>query len=256
MTHLRVNGHQLYYEDYGKAESPAIVLLHHGLGSTYSWMEQIDSLTVAGFRVIAYDRWGYGHSDPRQSLSLPCFDEDLADLAALFAFLELRRAILVGHSDGGTIALYFAAKNPESTDALVTIAAHIYIEEKMVPSIQVVQKSYLEGLRFKEGLRRLHGEKVEQVFTNWFNGWAKPENFDWDMRPLLKEIRCPSLIVQGMDDEHATPRHAEDIAVSIAGSELWLVPGARHMLPQENAALFNSRLVEFLSGNGRQLTDS
>ena len=68
----------------------------------------------------------------------------------------------------------------------------------------------------------------------------------WDIRPIIKQIRCPALIVQGEADEHATLQHAEDIAAEIPGAELWLIPGAGHMVPQENAELFNSRLLQFL----------
>ena len=81
-----------------------------------------------------------------------------------------------------------------------------------------------------------HGEKYEAVFHNWFDGWQHDEFRCWDMRPILGQISCPSLIVQGEADEHATPQHAKDIAEAIPGAELWLVQGARHMLPQENTA--------------------
>ena len=72
------------------------------------------------------------------------------------------------------------------------------------------------------------------------------ESLSWDMRPILSHIHCPVLVVQGEQDEHATPQHAKDIAEAIPGAELWLLPGAGHMFPQENAALINPRLLQFL----------
>jgi pimeloyl-ACP methyl ester carboxylesterase len=249
MTYLSVNGHRLFYEEHGEAEAPAVVLLHHGLGSTYSWKEQVKPLVEAGFRVIAYDRWGYGKSDTRESLKLPYFEDDLADLEACLDALRLERPALVGHSDGGTIALYFAARRPERAACLVTVAAHIYVEEKMQPSILVVQKDYQDQPRFREGLKRLHGDKVDQTFSNWFNGWRQPEMLDWNILPILSQICCPALIVQGMEDEHATPRHAQDIAAGITGAELRLLKRAGHMLPQENGREFNDMLLAFLRGN-------
>lgn len=246
MAFLSVNDHQLYYEDHGEAGAPAVVLLHHGLGSTYSWKEQIEPLVEAGFRAIAYDRWGYGKSDPRESLKLPYFEDDLADLEALLDALKLERPAFVGHSDGGTIALYFAARRPDRAACLVTVAAHIYVEDKMQPSILVVQKDYQDQPRFRESLMRLHGDKVDQTFHNWFDGWRQPEMLNWDMRLVLAGVHCPALIIQGLDDEHATPRHAEDIAAGIPGAELRLVEGAGHMLPQENAREFNGMMMEFL----------
>ena len=92
----------------------------------------------------------------------------------------------------------------------------------------------------------MHGDKTEAVFHNWSDGWSRPDNINWDMRPDIKRITCPTLVVQGIEDEHATPQHARDIAGAIPGAELWLVPDAHHMLPQEKPELFNRKIVEFL----------
>lgn len=245
-----INGHQLYVMASGIAESPPVVLLHHGLGSTRAWRRQVEALADAGFHVIAYDRWGYGESEARPALSVPGFEDDLCDLLALLDHLQLGRASLVGHSDGGTIALYFAAAHPERVVCLVTIAAHIYVEPKMVSSMLGVRQNFENDANFRHSFQRVHGEKYQQVFDNWFYGWAKPEHLSWDMRPLLQQIRCPALVIQGLRDEHATPRHAEDIAEAIPGAELWLVPGVGHMLPRDAAGAFNDRLVEFLRRQG------
>ena len=202
--------------------------------------------------MIAYDRWGYGRSEERPNLSVPFFPEDLNDLLDLLNSLNIERATLVGHSDGGSIALYFAAGHPERMTCLVTVAAHIYAEPKMEPGIEGVQAAYEGEARFREGLRRLHGEKTDSVFFNWYNGWrSNPEILSWDMRPLLNRITCPTLVIQGTEDEHATPQHARDLAAAIPNSparhtELWLLEGARHMLPQEEPEKFNQRVLEFI----------
>jgi pimeloyl-ACP methyl ester carboxylesterase len=255
MSHfLEVNGGALYVETHGPEEGPAVVLLHHGLGSVQAWKEQIPALAEAGFRVIAYDRRGYGQSSPRsmrggaslQANFQPLFTSDREDLHALLGALGIKRAALVGHSDGGTIALYFAADHPERTTHLVTAAAHIYVEEKMGTGIDGVREAYETSERFQEGLRRAHGYQAGAVFEGWYTGWRRPENLTWDMRPVLAGITCPALVVQGTEDEHTTPQHARDIAASIPTAELWLEPGAGHMLPQEMAKVFNRRVVEFL----------
>jgi pimeloyl-ACP methyl ester carboxylesterase len=243
---LTVNGHQIYTEE-DQIGAPAVLLLHHGLGSTRSWSTQISSLEAAGWGVIAYDRRGYGKSEPRSQLSAPGFEDDLQDLHALLECLHLERVALVGHSDGGTIALYYAARYPERVTCLVTIAAHIYVEEKMVPSIEIIRQTFENDARFRDGLRRLHGEKTESVFWNWYSGWVKLENLSWNMRPNLSKVVCPVLVVQGEQDEHATPQHARDLAAGIANAGLWLVPSARHMLPQEDSERFNKRLLDFLA---------
>jgi pimeloyl-ACP methyl ester carboxylesterase len=246
---LRINGHDLYVEAEGEKEKPAVILLHHGLGAVNSWKSQIAFLSAMGFYTVAYDRWGYGKSSPRQALSLPYFEPDIDDLLVLLEMLGLQTAALVGHSDGGTIGLYFAAQYPQHVHCLVTVAAHIYVEPKMKPGIENLRIGFEQDKRLRVGLQRLHAGKAETVFYNWYNGWLKPEHLNWDMRPELQKITCPVLVVQGIEDEHATPQHARDITACIPGAELWLVPKARHMLPQEQAEEFNPRLVEFLKRN-------
>ena len=208
----------------------------------------------AGFRPIVYDRWGYGASDPRPGLDIHSFEVDIEDLSALLDHLGLSRATLVGHSDGGTLALYFAAAHPQRVTCLVTIAAHVYVEPKMRAAIWSIRQTYEDDAEFRQRFRRAHGDKYQQVFDNWFYGWVKPENLIWDMRPLLRQITCPVLVIQGSEDEDASPQHARDIAAGIPGAELWLAPGAGHMLPRQAARDFNHRLVEFLSkADQRQL---
>lgn len=241
-----VNGHSLNVEHYGVADGPMVVLLHHGLGSVHAWKDQIPALEQAGYHLLVYDRWGYGASDARPALDLPTFNTDLEDLSAILLEEHVHRAALVGHSDGGTLALYFAARHPTMVRCLVTVAAHIYVEPKMEPGIRGVRQAFEHDERFRMGLQRAHGEKYADVFHNWYSGWHRIESLRWDLRPLLSHIQCPTLVVQGEDDEHATPQHARDIAGSIPGAELWLLPGAQHMLPQENADLFNRKMLEFL----------
>jgi len=255
---MKINGHHLHIEIHGSEENPAVVFLHHGLGSTGAWRGQVPVFVEAGYRVIVYDRWGYGQSESRSHLDVPGFEDDLADLKetlerlnveqpALRSKIEPKGVTLVGHSDGGTLALYFGEKCPEMVTCLVTVAAHIYLEPKMEPGILGIKAAFEHDERFRIGMQRAHGDKFESVFSNWFDGWHKPEALDWDMRPLLSEISCPALVIQGEDDEHATPQHAIDIADAIPGAELWLEPGAGHMFPQDETKKFNRRLLRFLS---------
>lgn len=244
-----INNHQLYLETYGPGDAQTVVLLHHGLGSVGAWRKQIPALVGAEFRVIAYDRWGYGGSTKRNGIDMPGFSQDLSDLESLLDQLAIPKAALVGHSDGGTIALYFAARYPERVTCLVTIAAHIYVEPQMEPGILGLQQLFEQDARFQAGLRRSHGDKAKTVFYNWFSGWHRPECLGWDIRSQLSQIICPVLVVQGSQDEHATPQHAQDITAAIPDAELWLAEGAGHMLPQENPVDFNNRLLTFLKSH-------
>jgi pimeloyl-ACP methyl ester carboxylesterase len=119
----------------------------------------------------------------------------------------------------------------------------------MEPGILSIKQAFETDDRFRTGMQYAHGDKYVEVFHNWFDGWHRQESLAWDMRPLLRQIRCPALIIQGEEDEHATPQHAKDIAGSIPGAALWLIPGARHMLPQENVLEFNTRIIRFLNHN-------
>jgi pimeloyl-ACP methyl ester carboxylesterase len=247
MKHLvDINGHLISVQTDGPEHGPAVVLLHHGLGAVRSWKEQIPVLAAAGYRVVAYDRWGHGKSAPRKVWSMPYFEEDLADLQIILDKLGLDQAALIGHSDGGKIAMYYAVNNPNRVTSLVIISAHIYIEPKMSLGIQSVRSDFEQDYKFQQKMQRVHGDKTEALFRGWFDGWNNIGIQDWDMRPVINQITCPSLVVQGMEDEHATPQHARDMAAAIPDADLWLAPGAGHMLPQDFPEEFNQRMLNFL----------
>ena len=243
---MKINHHELNIEQYGNPQAPTILFLHHGLGSTQAWRKQIMAFKEAGYHLIIYDRWGYGASDPRPHLHVPDFKDDLADLDEIINRFELTSLTLIGHSDGGSISLYYAAQNPDSVKALIVVAAHIYLEFKMEPGIQTIRSAFEKDKGFRRGMLRAHGEKYETTFFNWYDGWHTPKVINWDMRPILKKIRCPVLVIQGEEDEHATSQHAIEIAKNIPSADLWLVPGAKHMLPQENPDIFNKKALGFL----------
>ncbi|MFN2150560.1 MAG: alpha/beta fold hydrolase [Anaerolineales bacterium] len=243
---MQINNHQLHIKSHGPEHGHTVVLLHDGLGSTRSWRRQVPALAQAGYRVILYDRWGYGQSEARPYLEVPSFRDDLADLESILSTLQIGSTSLIGHSDGGTIALYFAAQHPEQVTSLVTIAAHIYLEPKMESGVKKIRQTFEMNENFRAKFRGVHGDKFEAVFHNWFDGWHTPKTLDWDMRSLLPKILCPTLVIQGEKDEHATRQHAQDIADGIIGSELWIASGAAHMLPLEIPKLLNKKLVMFL----------
>jgi pimeloyl-ACP methyl ester carboxylesterase len=168
-------------------------------------------------------------------------------LAALLDTLGLAQVALVGHSDGGTIALYFAARHPQRVRALVTVAAHVYVDPTMQPGMEALRQVYERSEAFRRALDRTHAGRGDAVFEMWYQGWHRPEVRNWDARPLLRHVEAPTLVVQGTADEYAPPSHAEAIAAALPNARLALVPEAPHTLPQEHAAAFNTLLLDFLA---------
>ncbi len=241
-----VHGHRLYWERHGSLEAPVVLLLHHGLGSVRAWRHQIPALVEAGWGALAYDRWGYGRSDPRPRFTADYHEQDKAEAFALLDHLGIRRFALVGHSDGGTIAILMAAEQPERVARLVLIAAHIYCEPKTMEGVEEVPET-LQRPRVRRSLAREHGERAESLVYAWMRPWVEGELRDWDIRDRLARISCPTLVVQGVEDEHATPQHAVDIAAGIPDSDLWLIPEVGHMPTHEVPEELNRRLVAFLA---------
>ena len=240
--------HRLAYTLHGPPDGFPVVPLHHGLGSQTAWQAQVPPLVEAGFRVLTYDRWGYGASEAdRPRLHTPWFEPDLADLDALLDALGLAEVALVGHSDGGTIALYYAAAQPARVRALVTVAAHVYVEPSMRPGMEALKRVYDTSEKFRRALDRVHHGRGEAVFRMWYTGWLRLGVLDWDARPRLRTVAAPALVVQGTADEYATPRHAEDIAAALPHARLVLLPDATHMLSQERPEDFNALMIDFLS---------
>lgn len=243
---IKSQNHALYCETHGQREGTPVIFLHHGLGSTRSWRKQVDAFTENGFFVINYDRWGYGQSSDRSVFSPPDFKEDVIDLIAVLDQFEIQEGALVGHSDGGTIALQMAIQHPERVTAMVLAAAHIYLEPKMEPGIQGIVDSYQDNRKFRKGLVDAHGDRAEKLIHQWYEGWHLPDVQAWDMRPELSSVQCPVLVIQGAQDEHTLPQHAADIAQGIPNAVLEIVEGGVHMLPQTEDKMFNTRVIGFI----------
>jgi pimeloyl-ACP methyl ester carboxylesterase len=124
----------------------------------------------------------------------------------------------------------------------------------MAPGIASVRHDYEHDYRFQRKMRRVHGENADSLFWGWFNGWTNPDIKDWDMRPQIKGIECPTLVVQGLEDEHASPQHAREIVEAIPNAELWLLPDVGHMPAQEIPAEFNQKILHFIRNSQTEET--
>lgn len=196
---------------------PVLVLLHEGLGCIAMWKRFPAALaTASGCRVFAYDRLGYGGSGPLKEarhtdyLHRYAFDE----LPGVLAAEGIEDPVLIGHSDGGSIALLYASRHRPR--AIVTIAAHVFVETVALAGIRDAVHAW-NTTDIPERLTKYHGAKTRQIFHAWADTWLSPPFADWNIEDCLADIRCPSLIVQGDHDEYATEMHVDAICRGLGG---------------------------------------
>jgi pimeloyl-ACP methyl ester carboxylesterase len=226
-TTVTVNGRKI--ETLALAGDPdrrPIVLLHEGLGSVGLWRafpEQLHDAT--GRRVITFSRYGHGRSQPPAAPRTPAFfhQEALDVLPQLLTRLDAGEPILVGHSDGGSIALIHAGHRPVT--GLVTLAAHVFVEDICVTAIEATRRSYeQDGLR--ERMAR-HHDDPDAAFYGWCDVWLDPEFArTWDLTPDARHVSAPALIVQGAADPYGTLAQVDAITGAVGGPVTRLiVPG-------------------------------
>lgn len=257
---LAINGASLEYRFTGPqpAEAPTIVMLHEGLGSAALWRDLPERLAAeTGAGVFAYSRAGYGRSSP---ISLPrpldyMHREALDVLPAVLDAIGFRRGLLLGHSDGASIAtIYLGTVQDHRVRALSLIAPHFFVEGVSIASIIAARTAYeKDGLR--ERLARWHDD-VDGGFRGWNDAWLDPGFPDaFDLTEELGYIRVPVQIVQGANDEYGTERQiavAQDACYCPVDATL--VPGAGHApqrdAPDETLALLAGFANRMLQGHG------
>jgi len=258
----RVDGHSLYWQRLdppGSAGRLPLLLLHEGLGSVAQWTRRgVDVAArlaeATGHPVLAHDRLGFGRSDalpaPRRDDYL--YQEGREALPRVLDALGVDRAGLVGHSDGGSIALIFAASHPDRTAWAVTEAAHVIVEDETLAGIAVAHAAFhAPDSRLRAVLARYHGDKTDFTFANWAELWPTPGFRSFDMRDALPSIRCPVLAIQGAEDEYGTPAQLDAIRAGVSGPcETWLVPDCRHAPHFEAAERVLPRIAAFAVANG------
>lgn len=215
------------------ANGPVLIFLHEGLGSISQWGAFPEQLCLrTGLSGLVYERWGYGHSEgltgPRPSDYLR--HEAEASLPEVLVACGISEPpILFGHSDGGSIALLFAAAFPDQTAAVVCEAAHVFIEEICLIGIRRACEAYERG-DLPTRLRRHHGDNTDLMFGGWSDAWLRTDRHDWNMEAALNRIHCPTLIIQGEDDEYATRAQVDAIAAGVVGpTEILWLPDCGHI---------------------------
>jgi pimeloyl-ACP methyl ester carboxylesterase len=201
------------------SEAPTLVFLHEGLGSVSLWRDFPRALgRSTGLSALVYGRRGYGASDARPTPWPVGFMHDEATvLGRVLDGTDIRDAILVGHSDGASIALIRAGRDRDPRiRALVLEAPHVFVEGVTVSSIAALaQSSDTMGLR--ERLRRHHGANTDSLFDAWTDIWLDPSFRSWSIAEFLPYVRVPSLVIQGKDDEYGTLAQMDAIRANAGG---------------------------------------
>jgi pimeloyl-ACP methyl ester carboxylesterase len=250
---LRIGTSDLEYRMIGPApaDAPTIVMLHEGLGSAALWGDFPDRLQAAtGTGVLVYSRAGYGASSP---VSLPrpldyMHTEALDVLPQLLDKIGFRRGLLLGHSDGASIAaIYAGGSGDHRIRGLALIAPHFVVEDVSVVSIAEIKRAYEDtsSTSLRSKLARWHRD-VDNAFYGWNGAWLDPGFRDWDITEYLGYIRVPVAILQGANDEYGTI-----LPVEIARRECYcpveatIIPGAGHSPHREAPEAALEAIAEF-----------
>ena len=214
---VTAGGARLEYAWYrpAAADTTTLIVLHEGLGCVAMWRDFPEKLAAeTGCGVLVYSRQGYGRSDPCDLPRPVSFmhNEGLKVLPELIAALGIRDHVLLGHSDGGSIALIYAGGvETDELKGVVTLAAHVFVEDISVTSIDAI-KTVFETTDLSAKLARYHGDNTECAFWGWNGVWLNPEFRDWNIVNFLPAVAVPVLAIQGVDDEYGTADQVQAIA--------------------------------------------
>ena len=200
----------------GKA--PTLVFLHEGLGSVAMWRDFPQRVVDAtGRAALVYSRAGYGKSSALTTARRPDYMhvEALTTLPALLDRLALERPILIGHSDGASIALIHAGAGAREVQAVVVLAPHVFVEEVSLASIANAKGAYENG-DLRQRLVRYHVD-VDSAFRGWNDIWLAPAFRSWNIESFVRNIACPLLLIQGKDDEYGTLAQLDAIERQASG---------------------------------------
>jgi pimeloyl-ACP methyl ester carboxylesterase len=231
MPFVNAGGHRLEYEriDAGSRDRPTLVLLHEGLGSIAMWRDFPNRLAHAtASRVVVYSRYGYGNSDPLTAPRTVRYMHDEAErvLPEFLDALAIERPILVGHSDGGSIALIHAGWGGRGVTAIVAMAPHVMVEDISIASIAEARDAF-RTTRLRRRLGRYHAD-VDGAFLGWNDIWLSSGFREWNVEAYLRKIDCPILAIQGEDDEYGTMEQLARIAEGASDVRRLKLADCRH----------------------------
>lgn len=238
--------HQLIKDE----NSPTLIFLHDSLGCIKLWKDFPEKLAKkVNYNVLVYDRQGYGESSSftDKERGNDYLEKEAEVLFELLQDLEIQRPILFGHSDGGSIAILAAAKYPSFIKGIITEGAHVFVEEITLAGIRQAVVDYQET-NLAEKLKKYHADKVEAVFKAWSETWLKDTFRDWNIESFLTQITCPTLIIQGEEDEYGTLEQVESIINQVSGkTEKLIIPKVGHTPHRESEKTVLEETSSFLN---------
>ncbi len=247
LWHIRGHRLEVAWHGRGPAEAPTLVLLHEGLGCVAAWRDWPAALAQAsGLGVLVYSRRGYGGSEPRPPPWPLTYmhEEALEILPALLDAAQVRQALLVGHSDGGSIALIHAGSGHAGTRVrgLVTISAHVFCEDVSVEAITAARAAYVNG-GLRARLMKYHGDRVDDAFWGWNGAWLDPGFRAWNLERFLPTITAPMCVIQGEADPYGTLAQVEAIVRGRQARSL-VLPGCGHAAWRERPGETTAAVLE------------
>ena len=228
--------------------TPRVVLLHEGLGCIALWRQfPVDLAKLLGEPVLAYSRYGYGQSEvlaePRQVDFM--HDEAAQALPQLLDHFDIAQAILIGHSDGASIALLHAALQPDRTKAVVAMAPHLFTEPSGLSAIAQVRRDF-DTTDLAQRLARYHRDP-RRSFLGWSDVWLQPEFAAFNIEAQVAQIRCPVLAVQGRQDQYGTMRQIRRISELLPSAQRLELADCKHSPHLEQPTEVLSRIAQFIA---------
>ena len=244
-----VDGKRLEILLYPAAGSKAtIVMLHEGLGSVAMWKDFPERIAEAtGCRVLVYSRYGHGKSERLAEKRAPDFmhHEAKVVLPELLHQFEIQQPVLLGHSDGGSIALIYAGTWPERVRGLVLEAPHVFVEDFGLRSTIAIRTIY-ESTDLSKKLGRYH-DHVDEMFRGWNDIWLDPQFRAWNIEDYVSPITCPVLVIHGEEDEYGTIAHVEAIQRGGPQARAMILPRCGHSPHRDQRDLTLEAISKFVA---------
>ncbi len=236
---ISAGSHRLEIETIvGRANAPTLIFLHEGLGSVALWRDFPQKLAAAtGAPALVYSRHGYGKSDPlRNDRAVDYMHvEALTVLPELRYKLGLDDVVLVGHSDGASIALIHAGAGKWPVRGLIVEAPHVFVEDVSIAAITAAKHAFETG-DLSSRLERYHVD-CAGAFWGWNKIWLHPEFREWNITEYLPGVRYPVLAIQGADDEYGTLAQLDAVTSGVSGpTEKIVLPDCGHAPHREKTA--------------------